>query len=128
MAVQSICGVIIVSENMETLAQFYSEMFGLEFEREDHSGLAVHFGADIGNCHFAIQPPANMGRDEVGNSSTTVAFNVDNLDEIIARLETCDAKQVLPLRDEGFGRTTMFLDPDGNQVEVVELKYDFGKQ
>ena len=127
MAVKSICGVIIVSENIDALARFYSEVFDFDFEREDHGGLALHYGVDIGDCHFAIQPPANMGRDAVGNSSTTVAFNVENLDEIIDRLKAKKAEQVQSLRDEGFGRTTTFLDPDGNQVEVVELKYEFSE-
>lgn len=125
MGIKSICGVILISENPAALARFYSEAFALEFEREDHGDLADHFGVDIGRVHFGIHPPSNFGKTTPGNAATALAFEVDSLEETIAKLEDLGAEQVREPHDEGFGPVAAYLDPDRNQFEVVELSYEF---
>jgi predicted enzyme related to lactoylglutathione lyase len=124
---RSICGVILLSENPAQLAEFYGRVLGCTFEREDHGDLAGHFGVDVGEVHFGIHPPANFGRVAPGGASAAIAFNVDSLADAMKVLESLDAKQVQPPHDEGFGPVTSYLDPDGNQFELVELSYEFRK-
>lgn len=125
MSVRSICGVILVSDEPERLAEFYAGALGIRFEREEHDDLETHFGADIGEVHFGIHPPANFKRAAPGDASTVVAFNVASLDETRSRLSALGAEQVQEPHDEGFGPVASYLDPDGNQFEIVELRYEF---
>jgi predicted enzyme related to lactoylglutathione lyase len=125
MAVKSICGAILVARNPESLARFYAEALGLSFTREDHGGLAPHWGVDVGRTHFGIHPPENFGRQVVGQASFVLTFDVDSLAECRERLQGLGAPCIQPPHDEGFGLVASFTDPEGNQFEVVELSYQF---
>lgn len=127
MALRSICGVILLSSDPRRLAEFYGRVLGCTFEREEHGDLAEHFGVDVGEVHFGIHPPSNFRRVAPGGASVAVAFNVSSLQEAMSALESLGAEQVQPPHDEGFGLVTSYLDPDGNQFELVELAYEFGK-
>lgn len=126
MSVKSVCGVILASRDPKALAEFYSAALRITFEREEHGGLLEHFGADIGEVHFGIHPPENLGQQSAGNSSTSIAFNVESLREIISRLDEMGAVEVVAPHDEGFGMVAAYADPQGNHFEIVELDYDFG--
>jgi predicted enzyme related to lactoylglutathione lyase len=125
MAVKSICGVILTSEDPAALASFYGEALGIRFEQEDHGDLATHFGVDIGRIHFGIHPPANLRLTSRGHARTTLAFDVESLSECQARLAALGAPCVQEPHDEGFGLVASYRDPEGNQFEIVELRYDF---
>lgn len=125
MPVKSICGAILVSTNPEALARFYADALGLPLEREEHAGLAPHWGADVGRVHFGIHPPENFERAAAGQGSVVLAFDVTSLAECRARLERLGAPCLQPPHDEGFGLVASFSDPDGNPFEIVELTYRF---
>lgn len=125
MTVKSICGAILVAREPDALARFYEEALGLSFTREDHAGLAPHWGVDIGRTHFGIHPPENFKRQAVGHGSVVLAFDVSSLAECQVRLEKLGAPCIQPPHDEGFGLVASFTDPEGNQFELVELAYRF---
>jgi predicted enzyme related to lactoylglutathione lyase len=125
MPVKSLCGVVLISANPEALARFYAEALELSFDREDHAGLAPHWGVDIGNVHFGIHPPGNFQATASGRGSVALAFAVTSLAGCRARLERIGATCVLPEHDEGFGPVALWSDPEGNLFEVVELTYQF---
>jgi predicted enzyme related to lactoylglutathione lyase len=125
MAVKSICGIILVARDPDALARFYGEALGIAFKREDHAGLAPHWGVDIGTVHFGIHPPGNFDRRTTGRGSVVVTFDVDSLAECRARLKALEAPCIKPPHDEGFGLVASFTDPEGNLFEVVELCYAF---
>lgn len=125
MKVKSICGVILASDNPQALAQFYSDVFDVPFEKEEHGDLAPHYGVDIGEVHLGIHPPQNLGMNSVGHSSISIAYNVDCLEHIITKLTAMNTELVIPVHDEGFGNVATYKDPDGNHFEIVELNYDF---
>jgi predicted enzyme related to lactoylglutathione lyase len=95
MSVISVCGIILASPNPKALAEFYSDALGISFEREEHGGLLEHFGVDIGEVHFGIHPPENLGKTSAGNSSVSIAFNVESLQQVISRLEELGAIEVI---------------------------------
>lgn len=121
MGVKSIRGAIIASANPEALAAFYGEALGLCFERGAHDGLLPHFGVHIGPMHFGIHPPENLSRPTAGCGTISLAFDVDSLEDTVARLERLEAVQVIAPHDEGFGRTATYADPLGNHFEIVEM-------
>lgn len=125
MGLKSICGVILVSADPARLAAFYGRVLGCRFEREEHGGLEPHFGTDVGEIHFGIHPPGNFRRRSAGAAATVVAFNVSSLQDAMRELAELGATQIQPPHDEGFGPVASYLDPDGNQFELVELNYTF---
>lgn len=126
MSVRSICGVILLTEQPEALARFYADALGLEFEREDHGGLDIHFGVDIGEVHFGIHPPSNFkGRGP--SRATPIAFSVSSLDEHMPKCRELGAEVLVEPHDEGFGTVATLSDPEGNLFELVELNYAFGE-
>jgi predicted enzyme related to lactoylglutathione lyase len=126
MPVKSVCGVILISRDPDALARFYAEALELPLEREEHAGLAPHWGADIGTVHFGIHPPGNFGLEGAGRGGVAVTFDVSSLAECRERLARLGAPCLRPPHDEGFGLVAAFRDPDGNPFEVVELAYRFG--
>jgi predicted enzyme related to lactoylglutathione lyase len=115
-----------MSRDPAALARFYEEALGLAFEREDHAGLAPHWGVDIGTVHFGIHPPQNFKKSAAGQGSVVLTFDVSSLAECHARLEGLGAPCIQPPHDEGFGLVASFQDPEGNLFEIVELSYQFG--
>ena len=123
MALKSICGVILISDDPEKLAEFYGKGLDIKFEREDHGDLQIHYGVDIAEIHFAIHPPSNFQGLQTGTGSrVAIAFDVDSLSEHAEKLEKLGAQMLREPHDEGFGPTSSFLDPEGNVVELVELE------
>jgi predicted enzyme related to lactoylglutathione lyase len=114
-----------MSSDPDALARFYADALGLSLEREEHAGLAPHWGVDIGSVHFGIHPPGNLGRGAAGQGSVVLAFDVTSLAECQARLERLGARCLQPPHDEGFGLVASYCDPDGNPFEIVELTYRF---
>jgi predicted enzyme related to lactoylglutathione lyase len=125
MPVKSICGVILISRDPDALAHFYAKALDLRLEREEHAGLAPHWGADIGNVHFGIHPPENFRVAGAGRGRAAVTFDVSSLAECQRRLARLGAPCLLPPHDEGFGLVACYNDPEGNLFEVVELAYRF---
>ncbi len=125
MNLESVCGVILTSNNPERLAAFYSAVFDVKFQKEHHGDLLEHFGVDIGKVHLGIHPLRNMNRCEAGNASITIAYHVKSLEKVLHRLTKLQAIEVLSAHDEGFGMVASYKDPDGNVFEVVELSYNF---
>lgn len=125
MRIKSICGVILTSDNVERMADFYGSLIGLPLQREEHGGLEVHYGMDLGTVHFAIHPPSDFNETARGNSATKIAFEVDELEPYVQRLKAAGCEPWQEVHDEGFGPVASFRDPDDNLIELVQLSYPF---
>ncbi len=125
MSIKGICGVILTTDNMEGMVNFYINILGLPLEKEEHGDLELHYGLDLGTLHFAIHPLADFGETESGNAATKIAFQVESLEKHVMKLENHGHHPVHEPHDEGFGPVASFKDPDGNLIELVELSYEF---
>jgi catechol 2,3-dioxygenase-like lactoylglutathione lyase family enzyme len=126
MSVTSICGVILTTSRMTEMVAFYSNVLGLPLEKEEHGDLEVHYGTDFANqIHFALHPPSDFKLGEPGNASAKIAFTVDKLDAYVQRMADHGYEPFIAPHDEGFGPVAAFRDPDGNVLELVELRYEF---
>jgi len=55
-------------------------------------------------------------------SAASSSFRVDDLDALLARVQTAGV-EILPIREEyDFGRFAWIVDPEGNRVELWEPK------
>lgn len=125
---KSICGVILVTNDVERLAAFYCDTLGLPLEREEHGDLPVHYGVDIGTTHLGIHPPQSFGRTKARPGGAVFALEIDDLDMRLSSLAERGVSPVVPKHDEGFGPVAAIEDPDGNLIELVELTHEFEKE
>jgi hypothetical protein len=82
---------------------------------------AEHYECDFGAVHFAIHP--SRGRDlSHPNNAMNFALAVDSLDVFIDRLRSMNIELLYGPFDLDFGRLAGVLDPDGNTVQLTELR------
>ena len=106
--------VVLRSTQPEVLADFYAHL-GIQFRKHRHGGGPEHFAAELGACVFEIYPgggaePA-MGR---------LGFEVENLDELMARLVAAGVTVASPARRSEWGYRAVAADLEGMKVELVE--------
>jgi len=69
-----------------------------------------------GETKFAL----HQGIREDGQSTAVVSFRVDDLDAEIARLAERGIDPTDQVTDTGTTRFTTFVDPDGNEIQLLE--------
>ncbi len=69
-----------------------------------------------GDTRFAL----HQGMRPEGPSTAVPSFRVDDLDREIERLGTVDILARDPVTDTGTARFTTFVDPDGNEIQLLE--------
>ena len=119
--IRDFAAVILVSTEPEGLAHFYRETLGLPVEAEQHGETLPHWGCTLGNQHFAIHRPDDFPDGRWGVGSVELAFDVVDLDAILARVRSRGRELLSGPRDDGFMKAASLLDPDGNLVELVQM-------
>jgi glyoxylase I family protein len=123
----SIHHIAIICTDFEVSKRFYTEVLGLEVVREVYRAERYSYKLDLSlNGLYVVElfsfpnPASRPSRPEAAGLRH-LAFQVDNLDEVVLELETNDVK-VEPIRvDEFTGkRFTFIADPDGLPLEFYE--------
>ena len=103
--------------DVDASARFYRDAFGIDLHEgqppEPHAEVSWTEGAYL---HFALFPTG----DESSMSNTQIGFHVDGVDAAHVRAAAAGANVVYPPRDEPWGRTAAYRDPDGNLVTLTE--------
>jgi DNA-binding transcriptional MerR regulator len=119
--------VILRAEDVEATVEFYRDVFGMEFQPDDHNGtLPVHYDACGGSWDpegffmFTIYP-AN-GQPTRAN----IGFGVRDVDAIWERAQSRGASSVSPPTDSGYmPRQAIFEDTAGNRVNIYQRAGDW---
>jgi predicted enzyme related to lactoylglutathione lyase len=69
-----------------------------------------------GETKFAL----HQGIRETGPSTAVISFRVDDLESAIARLGDDGIEPIDQITDTGTTRFTTFVDPDGNEIQLLE--------
>lgn len=106
--------------NLEESIAFYRDALGLRFE-EAGEDYAVLFTVD----GFKIELLAGGMRSVeprlwVGVNARMPGFAVIDLPSVAAQLVARGVRFVAPIVTQDWGRSTYFVDPDGNQWELYE--------
>jgi predicted enzyme related to lactoylglutathione lyase len=119
--VDSVGALLLISDDAERLAAFYRDSLGLSFEEEMHEGVPLHYGCEISGVHFAIHPSADWPGDRTPNAQSPVlVFYTCDVESAYRRL-TDNGVQATPPFDHGFATLTAFRDPDGNNIQVMQV-------
>jgi catechol 2,3-dioxygenase-like lactoylglutathione lyase family enzyme len=120
--IEFLSAVIVTSPEPERLAGFYADALGVPLVPEQHDEDLPHWGATLGQLHFAIHHPADFPEHRAsGAGSVVIAFAVEDLEGTVARLRRHGVEPLYPSRDLGWTRMTAVRDPDGNLVELTQM-------
>ena len=98
--------------------EFYEGALGLKPSMEGAGGMWVEY--EVGNgtfgigCYGEVWKPSGQG--------TTIAFEVDNVDTMVAQLKSRGVKFSLEPTDSPVCRFAIALDPDGSQIMLHKRK------
>lgn len=119
MTISAVGAILLISDDAKALSDFYAAALSLPMEPEEHDGVPLHYGCEIGSTHFAIHPAEGWPGERTPHAQSPVlVFYTEDLETVHARLEAAGA-QPTPIFDHGFATMTAFRDPDGTNVQVM---------
>ncbi len=128
MNANALAGLILYSPDPERLAAFYREHIGIPFAPSTHGGaIKAHNEALWNKVHFAIwgvwEVHAPEGAGSKARNAMVPSFVVDDVGAYAAQLTERGVPRVGKLVELGEGkRVGAFLDPDGNQFRLIQLR------
>ena len=127
--VNGIGGVFIYANDPKSLAEWYSHHLGLEFTCDEGDGnyYMLFYYRDVDdpskrlNTVFAIMPADS----ELGTTrgEAMINYRVHDLAALMAQLTAAGivVEEIKVQRDdEGFGKFTHLVDPEGNRIELYQ--------
>ena len=120
MLIDGVTAILLVSPDPRALATFYRRVLDLPLEDEEHPGVPLHYGCDVGGVHLAIHSSDGfLGVPTRDAQSPLIVLGTSNVKAIVERLIAHGVSMIGPT-DHGFGLAVSFRDPDGNLVEILE--------
>lgn len=117
----------IICSDYEKSKTFYTEYLGFEIIREVYRAERQSYKLDLGlSGHYVIElfsfpnPPSRVSRPEAAGLRH-IAFEVDKLEDVIAKLQS-HGIDVEPIRVDEYTnqRFTFFADPDDLPIELMK--------
>ena len=118
----------IDTEDLESSIEFYRLILGdflhdssHDADKEDDWYGGTHVACswtDGSFFHFAIYPAKSPNRPVTRGAQ--IGFHVENFDDVNNRLQTAAVKTIQEPREEPWGRTARYLDPDNNIVSITQ--------
>lgn len=118
----------VLATDVEGLAKFYSEAFGMSETRRPANSptfkeIVLNSGSTPELAKAAATTPiviATRGKDMPPGALASLILEVPDMDKAIARATKAGAKLMRPVAKSAEGLSYAFLtDPDGNQVELL---------
>lgn len=106
-------------QNMDRARQFYEKTLGLKVGKISAEGAWVEYDLPQGGC-FAITTLA-QGVIPSANSGGSVAFEVDNLDDLVFQLKSKGVQFKIDLFASPVCRMAVALDSEGNAFTLHQL-------
>lgn len=116
--------------NLDRSLNFYRDIVGIPLHEDSHDAVlndpwyggvhAAYSWTDGAYIHFAIYPSRKPNRPV--STAAQIGFHILNFDQVFARIASHGVSVVQQPRQEPWGRTARFLDPDGNIVSITEYR------
>jgi len=110
-------GVFLKASDPEKLSAWYREHLGIPLQ--DGGALAFDGPGSMGMTVFAHFPESTKYFGD-GSQQAMVNFRVDNLDALLAKLESAGVRIDPKREDYDYGRFAWIWDSEGNRVELWE--------
>lgn len=116
--IRRIWDVTLTVSDIKRAVGFYEGILGLQkkYEYKDYVGF------DCGGVEIGVRTWGGLENPRKGEPR--VDFLVDNVDEVYARLKEKGVEFVRAPEDAVWGaRFAVFTDPDGNTLQIVQIKW-----
>lgn len=106
-------GIQIEAKNPKSLAEWYSNKFGLNIQMEYEGGYYGGFKGENVNLHIGIVP----GESTEGKSNISLTFHVDDFK---AYLDILKSKGIIPIQTmkDNEGQFAFFFDLENNKIGI----------
>jgi predicted enzyme related to lactoylglutathione lyase len=109
--------------NLPISREFYTETLGLTVDPRFDTPDVVVF--DTNSIPFALsQAKGNLNEVLQPGQGVALWIDCDNVDELHAKLDAAKITIITPPYDGPFGRTFVFIDPDGYRITANENPWD----
>jgi lactoylglutathione lyase len=119
MADVSLTLVGLKTRQVEQLRRFYQTL-GIDFAQEQHGQGPVHYAGQVGGLVIEIYPLRDDGNPV--DASTRLGFAVDDVAQVLQRLQAIGTEIVTPPRETVWGLQAVVRDPDGRAVELSQRR------
>lgn len=111
---------VLYVENMEREESFYRDVLGLAM---DYSAPGwVQFSAN--GASIVLHPKTSEQRDPTARANTLhLGFEVEDLESEYNRLRDLRVEFKAPPANAQFGKHATCLDPEGNEIDLLQWKY-----
>lgn len=116
--IRRIWDVMLTVSDLKRAVNFYENILGLQkkYEYKDYAGF------DCGGVEIGLRTWGGLEDPRKGEPS--LDFLVDNVDEACEKLKEKGVKFTIPPSDAVWGaRFAIFNDPDGNTMQLVQVKW-----
>ena len=117
MADVSLTLLVLKTRRVEQLRAFY-QLLGIEMAEEKHGKGPVHFAGRAGDLVIEVYPLSDDGTHV--DTSTRLGFAVENLAEVVQKVQGIGIEVVTPSRETAWGLQAVVRDPDGRAVELSQ--------
>ena len=119
--ITGIGGVFFKAKDPKALAAWYRDVLGMPVEA--WGGAALHYDAQKHPPAAAWSAfPASTNYFAPSTGDFRINYTVDDMDAILARLQTKSIAILKRTDDDPSGRFAWILDPEGNKIELWEPK------
>jgi len=116
------CGTLVAVKDMAVSRKFYEELLGLKVAADYGANVAFRGGVSLQTvdswADFIEMPSGGIS---VGSNDMEFYFEENNLDRLLAKLESHGVDLVHGIKEHSWGqRAIRFYDPDRHIIEVGE--------
>lgn len=119
MPIQNRAFVTLFLDDIERARAFYRDVIGLPLSHS--SSEWMQFGTN--GVLLVLQPKTASRRDSHADSNLShMGLQVDDVESEYRRLSARQVKFTSPPMDTQFGKHATFVDPEGNEIDLLELR------
>jgi catechol 2,3-dioxygenase-like lactoylglutathione lyase family enzyme len=115
--IKEIWSITLCVSDLERAKDFYEQILGLNKKYEYSS----YVGFQCGGVEIGLRPKEKL---RIRKDGVSIQFFVDSVDEAYGKLKVKGVEFTVEPHDEPWGgRKARFLDPDGNVLELTEIRW-----
>ena len=119
--IENLSGIIVWTDNLKRLKQFYEQALGLTPHSMREDFIAYKWNSGKEEIRFSIGLHSRVNERSKDQFRTMINFNVTDINELRSRLKAHGTKFIRePELEHWGGLVATFEDPDGNIIQMLQ--------